>query len=88
MTRTLWTFAGLVAAGLLIVPAARAEVPQGPYLQSCSDVRVQGSVLIASCERANGGYRVSLLEDAKACSGVIANVDGWLHCTPGRTSGP
>jgi len=86
--RILSTFAGLLTAGLLTVPAVGAEVPQGPYLQSCSDIRVQGSVLIASCERSSGGYRVSMLEDANRCPGVIANVDGWLHCNPGQTYGP
>ena len=85
--RILSTFAGLVAAGIIAVPAAHAEMPQGPYLQSCSDIRMQGGSLIASCERAQGGWRVSLLEDADRCPGVIANVDGWLHCNPGRRSG-
>jgi hypothetical protein len=76
----------LVLSGL--AGAARAQVPPGSYLRSCTDVRVRGGDLSAVCRRAGGGMRRTVLPDVRRCVGDIGNQNGVLVCNRGGPEGP
>ena len=59
--------------------APRVLAPRGSYASSCSEVRVEGNTLFATCRRTNGQMQPSQLPDALAVKGDIANCDGFLH---------
>jgi hypothetical protein len=80
------------AAMLFLLPAlpARAQGqggPGGPYLQSCSSLRLLGDRLTADCRRADGSWNRTGL-NVTGCVSSIANVNGWLICdyVPGSGS--
>jgi hypothetical protein len=84
MRHTLMALAGFVFAGLLTGPAAFAQqVPQGSYLQSCRDIRMDGGTLTGLCRQANGRWDKSALGEVGACVGDIGNIDGALTCSRG-----
>ena len=60
--------------------------PPGTYLETCRDVRTQGDALVARCQRTDGRWRDTSLDDVYRCVGDIANVDGRLVCQ--KTAGP
>ena len=64
-------------------PAQTRGTPPGSYLNSCTDVRMEGGSLVATCRRANGGERRTTLSDARSCVGGIDNVNGELRCNRG-----
>lgn len=71
---------------LLKVPAAPSvAVPNGSYLATCQNVRVEGDLLKASCSRRNGD-RADTSISVSGCAGVdIFNRNGNLMCvTPVR----
>jgi hypothetical protein len=54
------------------------DVPPGSYLQSCSDIRVRGGVLEATCGGSdNRKVRSSI--SLRSC-GSFANINGYLQC--------
>jgi len=55
-------------------------VPHGTYLDSCSDLVVQGTILAASCQKIDSSWRATTLQDYTQCAGDIWNVDGHLSC--------
>lgn len=55
-------------------------IPPGDYRQTCSNVRVSGQRLDASCQRMNGGWRNTSLNNWQRCGNAISNVDGHLRC--------
>ena len=55
------------------------RAPGGTYLQSCSDVRLQGSTLQAIC-RGDRGRRFETSIDVNRCRGDIGNQFGTLTC--------
>ena len=62
-----------------------AEVgPRGSYRETCANVRMDGYLLRATCQRRDGSWRWTSLDDAYDCEGRIANFDGRLVCTRGR----
>ena len=82
---------GTLAAALVVgisygQPAQAQGTPPGSYLSSCTDVRMEGGSLVATCRRANGGERRTALSDARNCVGGIDNVNGELRCN--RAGGP
>jgi hypothetical protein len=82
------TLLGLAAAASLaataVAPASAQQwVPPGSYQQSCTNVRVSGNQLRASCTASNGA-RVRSSIALNACrGGDIANSNGQLICNGG-----
>ena len=58
--------------------------PSGPYERTCSNIRMEGYTLKATCQRNDGSWRWSELEYAYDCDGRIANFNGRLVCRGGR----
>src|SRR5215472_18370320 len=54
--------------------------PQGSCLQTCTDVRVQGDALVATCRTADRREQRSSLAGFKRCIGDIGNNNGVLEC--------
>lgn len=59
------------------------DAPNGSYERTCTNIRMDGYTLKATCQRADGGWRWSSLEDAYDCDGRIANMNGRLICGRG-----
>ncbi|MEO6921124.1 MAG: CVNH domain-containing protein [Collimonas sp.] len=58
------------------------NLPPGSYRQSCSDIRIRGDVLEATCGGDNGGRRTSI--SLYSCrSGNFENINGNLQCSGG-----
>ncbi|MDB5804343.1 MAG: hypothetical protein JWN73_1665 [Betaproteobacteria bacterium] len=57
----------------------RPRLPGGSYMNSCGNIRMDGSTLIASCRTRRGHMVESALPHAFACRGVD-NIDGALMC--------
>ena len=75
------TLAAALMAGISYGQPAQAQgTPPGSYLNSCTDVRMEGGSLVATCRRSNGGERRTALSDARNCAGGIDNVNGELRC--------
>lgn len=76
-----------LAAFLLVAglpgSAGRAQAqggrPWGDYQQTCRDIRYNGNVLTANCQKRDGGWRSSSL-DYRNCRGQVINDDGHLRC--------
>ncbi len=92
MKTAIIALAGLALAGIANTPPAQAQgVPQGSYLQSCTDVRMEGDTLVARCRRADGRGDRTSLNDVRRCVGDIGNNNGILQCNyggPPRAQGP
>ena len=54
--------------------------PSGAYERTCTNIRMDGYTLKASCQRRDGSWRWSELEDAYDCDGKIWNSNGRLVC--------
>ena len=81
-------FALIMLAALAAPLSARAEgLPQGSYLDTCNDARVQGMSLVAHCRDSAGIERSSALINYNRCVGDITNTDGVLTCNFG-VAGP
>jgi hypothetical protein len=57
--------------------------PSGPYERSCTNIRMDGYTLKATCQRNDGSWRWSELEYAYDCDGRIRNSNGRLVCRGG-----
>ena len=60
---------------------ASGVLPPGSYIATCKDVKLQGSLLSATCNDGKDHWRSASLRDANKCSGDIANQNGTLRCT-------
>jgi hypothetical protein len=58
----------------------RGAGPRGSYVDTCTNIRMDGYTLRATCQRRDGGWRWTSLEDAYGCDGHISNWDGRLVC--------
>ena len=76
----------MLAATFCVQPAHAQRAPQGSYLNSCSNVGMDGGRLIADCRRPDGGWHRTAL-DIDRCAGDIANVGGRLSCDRGPRQG-
>ena len=54
--------------------------PPGTYADSCKQQVVHGTVLTALCQKENGRWQTTTLQDFRQCVGDIWNVDGYLNC--------
>ena len=79
---------GLAAMFVLTSLSAYAQVPQGSYLHSCRDIKMQGQTLAAVCRKADGREQGSYLADVNRCTGDIANINGTLQCNRGSGAPP
>ena len=61
--------------------------PNGSYTQSCQDVHVGGDDLHARCQRRDGTWHETKLDDYNKCRGDILNDNGNLKCVVGATYG-
>lgn len=68
--------------------SAHAQVPQGSYLRSCKDIRMEGRSLVAVCRRADGREQRTVLNEVERCVGDIGNNNGVLGCNRGPAAGP
>jgi len=60
---------------------ASGVLPPGSYIATCKDVKLQGSMLSATCNDGKDRWRGTSLRDANKCNGDIANQNGTLRCT-------
>lgn len=73
--------AAATIAGLSWISAAQAQgVPGGSYRQSCSDARIEGGALVATCRVPGGGAQRTALPGVNRCTGDIGNINGVLQC--------
>src|SRR6202047_3285616 len=81
---------GLVAAVVLggVSFSACAQTPQGSYLGSCTNIRMEGGTLTAVCRRADGREQRTTLGNVNQCVGDIGNSNGVLRCNRGQGSAP
>lgn len=61
-------------------PPAQA-FPVGSWARSCRNAAMNGSLLNAECQTANGGWRAAVI-DVAACDLPVENRDGALVCAP------
>jgi hypothetical protein len=54
-------------------------VPGGSYTQTCQDIHVSGDTLKANCQKGNGHWKKSSLDDFNRCSDIV-NDNGRLRC--------
>jgi hypothetical protein len=55
-------------------------IPPGDYRRTCNDIRVNGERLEATCQKVDGGWRSTSLDNYQRCGNLISNVDGQLRC--------
>lgn len=67
-------------AATAIVGTAIAQ-PSGSYQETCSDIRMEGDTLHATCMTFDQQPNETSLQFPNSCVGVISNVDGVLACT-------
>src|SRR6266436_597272 len=81
---------GLVAAVVLGGGSfsACAQAPQGSYLGSCTNIRMEGRTLTAVCRRGDGREQRTALGDVNQCIGDIGNNNGVLRCNRGQAPAP
>ena len=54
--------------------------PRGSYTQTCQNITVSGNTLRASCQKKNGKYKNTSLNNYQYCRGDIQNDNGKLRC--------
>jgi hypothetical protein len=86
MKITLGLLGAVVLCGVSF--SAGAQTPQGSYLSSCTNVRMEGGSLTAICRRADGREQRTALRDFNQCIGDIGNNNGVLRCNRGQATTP
>jgi hypothetical protein len=61
-------------------PDYTGEGPDGSYRDTCTNIRMDGYTLRATCQRRDGSWKWAWLEDAYDCDGRIQNWNGNLTC--------
>ena len=64
----------------------QGNIPPGDYVQTCRNIHVDGDRLEAECEKRNGKWRRTSLDDVDRCQSVINN-NGHLQCGGGNGYG-
>lgn len=57
--------------------------PPGDYVQTCRNIHTSGNRLDAECQKRDGGWRHTSLDNVNQCSSPIANDNGNLVCGRG-----
>lgn len=55
-------------------------LPPGDYQLTCQNMHMEGDRLEARCEKRNGGWRRTSLDDVQRCTNAIVNDNGHLFC--------
>jgi len=55
-------------------------LPPGDYQKTCQNIYIDGSDLVASCQKSDGSWRDTRLKNVNDCGGQIVNHDGNLRC--------
>jgi hypothetical protein len=76
-----------LAAASLAAPADAQYAPSGSYQQSCTNIRMRGNELSASCTAPNGSRTRSTINVGACRGGDIANSNGQLVCNGGNGYG-
>jgi hypothetical protein len=58
----------------------RNGLPYGDYIETCRNTQLNGYRLDAECEKKNGKFRHTTLNNVDQCSAPIANDNGHLVC--------
>ena len=61
----------------------QGDYPSGDYAQTCRNIRTNGNRLDADCQKRNGGWRSTSLNNINQCTSGIANDNGHLVCGKG-----
>jgi hypothetical protein len=56
--------------------------PQGDYVQTCRNIRMNGDHMDAECQKRDGGWRNTSLDNVSQCGGIVNN-NGRLQCGSG-----
>jgi hypothetical protein len=56
--------------------------PPGDYVQTCRNIRMNGDHMDAQCQKKNGGWRNTSLDNVSQCGGIVNN-NGRLQCGSG-----
>lgn len=59
---------------------AQGTIPQGPYLNTCKEVRMLEDTLTAFCSKGDGTWQTTQLWHADSCTGGVQNAGGQLVC--------
>ncbi|MGQ0792856.1 MAG: CVNH domain-containing protein [Deltaproteobacteria bacterium] len=65
--------------GRLSCNSRAAALPEGSYVFTCRDIRIDGDYLEAECKKDTGGWRDTDI-NFKNCRGSIVNDNGRLEC--------
>jgi len=82
----LFVFGFLMLASLPGAAQWQGSLPDGDYARTCRDISMNGTVLEARCQKADGGWRNTSI-DSSRCTGPVANDDGHLRCPQSGDSG-
>jgi major membrane immunogen (membrane-anchored lipoprotein) len=63
--------------------AGYVGLPGGSYAETCHDIRTNGTVLQARCQKRDGSFRKTSI-DYRQCGGRVINDDGYLRCGEAR----
>ena len=69
----------MISESFMTEPPQREGLPGGDYKETCRDMRMNGYLLQASCQKRDGGWRSTSL-DTRSCNRGIINDDGYLRC--------
>lgn len=58
----------------------RGGLPRGDYKLTCNNMRMEGNTLVANCQKRDGGWRSSKVDNAYQCRNIV-NDDGRLVCS-------
>ena len=61
----------------------QGSYPPGDYVQTCRNVYMDGNRLLAECQKRNGGWRGTSLDNVDLCTDQIVNNNGHLVCPQG-----
>lgn len=75
-----------IAMSVSVIGEPQRGVPGGDYQLTCRDIRNDGNVLKANCQKVDGGWRSTSL-DTRSCRNQIVNEDGRLRCAAGGGHG-
>lgn len=66
---------------------AQGGLPYGTYSRTCQNIRMNGNMLSANCQKVDGGWRNTSI-DYRSCRGSqIINDNGVLRCSGGENRG-
>jgi len=65
--------------GRLSCEQRRPRLPGGSWQRSCTDARMNGDTLFATCRTRNGQMMRTQI-NIRGCRGDLANLNGWLTC--------